>query len=344
MAGAVQSEESLAAKFEVLLPHLDERQRRLVMAAEARALGHGGIRAVAQAAGVSETTVRKGVAELEPGEEPLGRVRRPGGGRKPADRGWIRGCGRRCWRWSSRTRAGIRVAAALDDASRLRQLAGELAAAGPPVSAPTRSAELLRDEGFSLQANAKTLEGAQHPDRDAQFRYINDQAEAAPGRRRAGDLRGHQEEGAGRRLQERRARVAARRASPSRSGCTTSSTTELGKADPVRRLRPRRQHRLGQRRHRPRHRRVRRRHASAAGGRRRAGTTTPSARRLLITADGGGSNGYRARAVEDRAAALADRDRPGDHRLPPPARHQQVEQDRAPAVLPHHHELARHGP
>lgn len=72
----------LAMIFGVLFPHLDERRRRLLMAAEARVLGHGGVRAVARAASVSETTVRKGVCELEAGEEPLGRVRRPGGGRK----------------------------------------------------------------------------------------------------------------------------------------------------------------------------------------------------------------------------------------------------------------------
>src|SRR4051795_8727288 len=74
--------EMLAAKFEAVFPHLDERQRRLLLGAEARSLGHGGIRAVARAAGVSETTVRKGVDEVKAGEEPLGRVRRPGGGRK----------------------------------------------------------------------------------------------------------------------------------------------------------------------------------------------------------------------------------------------------------------------
>ncbi|MEU0823169.1 ISAzo13-like element transposase-related protein, partial [Streptomyces mirabilis] len=76
--------DQLAVKFEVLFPHLDERQRRLLMGAEARVLGHGGVRVVAQAAQVSETTVRKGVNELEAGEGPLGRVRRPGGGRKKA--------------------------------------------------------------------------------------------------------------------------------------------------------------------------------------------------------------------------------------------------------------------
>src|SRR6266513_4515157 len=72
----------LAAKFAAIFPHLDERQRRLLMGAEARALGPGGIRAVARAAGVREATVALGVTELDSGAEPLGRARRPGGGRK----------------------------------------------------------------------------------------------------------------------------------------------------------------------------------------------------------------------------------------------------------------------
>ena len=76
--------EMLAAKFGAIFPHLDERQRRLLMGAEARALGHGGIRLVARAAGVREATVSLGVSELDSGDEPLGRVRRPGGGRKRA--------------------------------------------------------------------------------------------------------------------------------------------------------------------------------------------------------------------------------------------------------------------
>lgn len=78
--GEVQA--SLEAKFQALFPHLDERQRRLPMGAEARSLGHGGIRVVARAAGVREGTVSRGVAELESGQAPLGRVRRAGGGRK----------------------------------------------------------------------------------------------------------------------------------------------------------------------------------------------------------------------------------------------------------------------
>src|SRR5664280_2328185 len=82
MPVAVDVEESLAGKFAALFPHLDERQRRLMMGAEARMLGHGGVAAVARAAGVSRVTVTGGVRELEAGDEPLGRTRRTGGGRK----------------------------------------------------------------------------------------------------------------------------------------------------------------------------------------------------------------------------------------------------------------------
>src|SRR6266567_6545427 len=82
MAVAVEIEEALAAKFAVLLPHLDERQRRLYLGSEARSLGHGGIEAVARAAGVSRQMVAAGAAELEAGGEPLVRARRTGGGRK----------------------------------------------------------------------------------------------------------------------------------------------------------------------------------------------------------------------------------------------------------------------
>ncbi|MGW2206874.1 ISAzo13 family transposase [Streptomyces sp. NPDC001774] len=166
----------LASKFEVLFPHLDERQRRLLMGAEARILGHGGIRAVARAAGVSETTVRGGVDELESGAEPLGRVRRPGGGRKKA----------------AELDPGLRPALLAlvepdergDPVSPLRwtvkstrSLAAELTRQGHKVSADTVG-DLRREEGFSLQANAKTIEGAQNPDRDAQFRYISEQAKS----------------------------------------------------------------------------------------------------------------------------------------------------------------------
>src|SRR6266542_41178 len=174
MSEFVVTEESLAAKFEALLPHLDERQRRLLLGAEARMLGHGGGRLVARAAGVRKATVSRGVAELESGEEPLGRVRRGGGGRKRAadrDPGLRpallalvepeeRGDPMSPLRWTTKS---------------TRALAAELTRQGHRVSADTVG-DLLREEDFSLQANAKTIEGRQHPDRDAQFGYINQQA------------------------------------------------------------------------------------------------------------------------------------------------------------------------
>jgi hypothetical protein len=124
---------------------------------------------------VSESTVRKGVFELEEGQDPFpgGRVRGEGGGRKSAavlDAGLVpallalvepdeRGDPESPLRWTTKS---------------LRHLAAELTGRGYRVSAPTVG-RLLRAAGFSLQANAKTLEGAQHPDRDAQFRYVNEQ-------------------------------------------------------------------------------------------------------------------------------------------------------------------------
>ena len=163
----------LAAKFQVIFPHLDERQRRLLMGAEARVLGHGGIRAVARAAGVREATVSAGVDELDAGALPLGRVRRPGGGRKRAvelDPGLVpallalvepeeRGDPVSPLRWTTKS---------------TRTLAAELTRQGRRIGADT-VADLLREQGFSLQASSRTIEGKQHPDRDAQFRYINEQ-------------------------------------------------------------------------------------------------------------------------------------------------------------------------
>src|SRR6266487_2667007 len=169
----VDSGELLAAKFEAIFPHLDERQRRLLMGAEARVLGHGGIRVVARAAGVREATVSQGAAELDRGEEPLGRVRRAGGGRKrladldpglrPALLALVepdeRGDPVSPLRWTTKS---------------LRALSAELSQQGHRAG-PDTVADLLHEEGFSLQGNAKTIEGNQVPDRDAQFRYLNEQ-------------------------------------------------------------------------------------------------------------------------------------------------------------------------
>lgn len=143
----------LAVMFETIFPHLDERQRRLLAGAQARSLGHGGIRAVAQAAGMREGTVSDGVAELESGAEPLGRVRRASGGRKSAaeaDPGLVpallalvepdmRGDPMSPLRWTTKS---------------TRNLARVLSKAGHRVSADTVG-DLLRAEGFSLHGSAK---------------------------------------------------------------------------------------------------------------------------------------------------------------------------------------------
>ena len=107
----------LMARFEVLLPHLNERQQRLALATEARLLGHGGVRAVAEAAGVSATTVHRGVAELEAGEEPLpvGRGRRAGGGRRSATVARSRAGEGAAGAGGARRARGSDVPAALDD-------------------------------------------------------------------------------------------------------------------------------------------------------------------------------------------------------------------------------------
>ncbi len=154
-------------------PHLNERQRRLLLAAEARALGYGGVSRVARAAGVSRMTVHAALGELDqPPVEP-GRVRRPGGGRKAwreKDPGLVaelealvepdsRGDPMSPLRWTCKS---------------TRQLAGALAAKGHRVSHPV-VAMLLRQQGYSLQAPVKTREGSAHPDRDGQFRYLNEQ-------------------------------------------------------------------------------------------------------------------------------------------------------------------------
>jgi hypothetical protein len=164
--------EGVRRRVTQLWPHLNERQRRLLLGAEARELGWGGVSAVAVAVGVSRSMVTSAVAELElPPELPEGRSRRAGGGRKSAvvnDPGLAaaldalvdpatRGDPESPLRWTCKS---------------TRQLAAALSAAGHPVSDRTVAA-LLHQAGYSLQANAKTTEGRQHPDRDGQFRHIN---------------------------------------------------------------------------------------------------------------------------------------------------------------------------
>jgi hypothetical protein len=167
--------ESLARRYDAVRPHLTERQRRVWLGAEARELGSAGVRVVADAVGVSPDTVRRGREELDdPQPLEVGRSRVPGGGRKRAgelDPGLAdaldklvdpetRGDPMTPLRWTSKS---------------LRTLAGQLRAEGHQASASLVQ-RLLHEAGYSLQANAKTLEGSQHPDRDAQFRHIHDTA------------------------------------------------------------------------------------------------------------------------------------------------------------------------
>jgi hypothetical protein len=172
----VDTDTVLAATFTAILPHLNERQRRLLLGAAARALGRGGAGRVVQASGVSRPTVDAGIRELaQPGgAERSGRARRPGAGRRrlvERDPGLgealdrlvdpdTRGDPESPLRWTCKS---------------TRQLAGALTAQGHPVSADTVG-RLLRAQGYGLQRTAKTLEGRQHPDRDAQFGYISEQA------------------------------------------------------------------------------------------------------------------------------------------------------------------------
>ena len=301
MGAMEETRQVLAAKFQVIFPHLDERQRRLLMGAEARALGHGGIRAVAQAAGVREATVSLGAGELESGAEPLGRARRPGGGRKQAadlDPGLRpallalvepgeRGDPMPPLRWAAKS---------------TRSLAGELTRQGHRAGAGTVG-DLLRAGGFSLQGNARTIGGQRHPGRDAQFRYVSEQVKAHQGtagpvisvgtekKELAGEFKN-----AGRQWRPGGEPAAARtrgfpgdsvgKAVPygvhdltANAGWVSAGTghdTAASAVEPIRRW-------------------------WTAAGR----GEYPRARRLLITADAGGSSGCRTRAWKAGLAALA---------------------------------------
>jgi hypothetical protein len=162
-------------KYRALKPELDERRRRQWAAAESRELGWGGVTVVAQATGLSRTTINAGKSELtRPAKQRASeaiRVRRPGGGRRPLTETdpdllpalesliepTTRGDPESPLRWTCKS---------------IRKLADELTREKHPVGAVT-VAKLLQQAGYSLQANRKTREGASHPDRNAQFEYIN---------------------------------------------------------------------------------------------------------------------------------------------------------------------------
>ena len=171
-------ESKIAERYRALGPELNERQRRLWAASEARSHGRGGIAAVVRATGISKNTVVRGIAEVRAGTRlSAGRVRAPGAGRTrltESDPGLVgalealvdpetRGDPESPLRWCSKS---------------LQKIASALVDAGHQIS--DRSAgKLLRGIGFRLHANAKTREGTDHPDRDAQFVHINETARAA---------------------------------------------------------------------------------------------------------------------------------------------------------------------
>lgn len=164
-------------KFQQLWPHLNERAKRLVAAEEAMRIGFGGISLVSRVCGLSRVTITKAIGELH--ERPLaeGRIRRSGAGRRQLvlqdpqllDKlealvePLTRGDPQSPLRWTCKS---------------TRALASELCLQSHPVS-HEKVAQLLRDLDYSLQGNRKTLEGKSHPDRDKQFRYINEQVRKA---------------------------------------------------------------------------------------------------------------------------------------------------------------------
>ena len=173
------AEAAIAERYRLMSAELNERQRRRFAASEARTFGYGGIAAAARACGLAENTVRKGLSELdEPELLGVDRIRREGAGRpagEDSDPGLldalralvgddVRGDPERVLLWTSKS---------------VRHLAEELGGQGHQAGKDLVARLLKGKLGFSLQAARKTLEGKQHPDRDAQFRHINDQVSAA---------------------------------------------------------------------------------------------------------------------------------------------------------------------
>ena len=162
----------LKDKFDSVWPLLDERTRRIMAASEAKALGYGGVSLVSRACGLSRKAITKGICEIQEGSTPgEGRIRQPGAGRKPitvTDPQLVnaleelideqtRGDPESPLRWICMS---------------TRAIAKQLGRQRHPVS-HTKAAQILHELDYSLQSNRKTEEGKDHPDRDAQFRYIN---------------------------------------------------------------------------------------------------------------------------------------------------------------------------
>jgi len=167
----------LERRLATLMEHLDERGKRLVAASEALQLGHGGISKISRVCGLSRVTITKGIRELEEKPLPPGRIRREGAGRPPLTASDptlsdalekmvepdARGDPESPLRWTCKS---------------TRTLAAELTFQHHPVS-HAKVAQMLHGMSYSLQSNRKTEEGEDHPDRDAQFQYINKRVKKA---------------------------------------------------------------------------------------------------------------------------------------------------------------------
>lgn len=174
----MSDEAAIRLRYEALDPVLDERSRRRFAAAEALSAGRGGVTVVSRITGLARSTIGRGLAELRGGAAVgAGRVRRPGGGRKPlaAQDATLLDDLRALVEPETR---GDPQAPLLWTAKSLRKLAAGLQALGHRIGHNVVG-DLLREMGYSLQANRKTREGSHHPDRDAQFGYINRQVTAA---------------------------------------------------------------------------------------------------------------------------------------------------------------------
>jgi transposase len=177
----METDQLINARYIALKGVLDEQQRRLYAAVEAKVLGHGGVKRVHEATGIARGSILAGLKELEQGIPTLTgearRIRCSGGGRKKLtekDKGVkealerlvepvTRGDPESPLRWTCKS---------------LKQLADELTANGHKISY-VRVGTMLKELGYSLQGNRKTLEGSIHPDRNAQFEFINQRIESA---------------------------------------------------------------------------------------------------------------------------------------------------------------------
>ena len=169
-----EKEQEVRERYERIRPTLDERSRRLFAANEALQFAYGGRDAVERATGVAKNTIRRGIAELQGLDKlapPPGKQRRPGAGRKPAEKKDPQLVSALRQLLEPATR-GEPESPLLYTSKSAAKLAEELGEAGHPIS-PDTTARVLKDQGFTLQGTRKVLEGADHPDRDAQFQWIH---------------------------------------------------------------------------------------------------------------------------------------------------------------------------